>query len=180
LKTNKTNQTTPETDRPNFVKMQAQQPLQKPLYSTKSWHVTKIVFESLALTFAIIALGVSLALALDYFGLMAYAVLWTAPQAGITIIWAIAEFITICARRNHQGIHPGAHVALHLLLWLGYAASLGLNGYFLALAATVSYWYYGYDDYDDYYGYSGYSNYYGYTAILPLMQALAAFCALLL
>jgi len=36
----------------------------------------------------------------------------------------VAEFITLCVRRD-RGIHPGAHVGLHLVIWLGAATCAG-------------------------------------------------------
>jgi hypothetical protein len=73
-------------------------------------------------------------------------------------MWDVAELITICARRSHRGIHPGANVALDLLIWLGAAASVALLGIFLSMAATNyrprgSYSYY--DSYNYYYYPSG-------------------------
>ncbi|KAI0596305.1 hypothetical protein F4775DRAFT_565578 [Biscogniauxia sp. FL1348] len=43
------------------------------------------------------------------------------PIAVAAIIWNTAELITYCVRlrrETQRGIHPGAHVALHLLFWL--------------------------------------------------------------
>ncbi|KAI5925257.1 hypothetical protein F4810DRAFT_70797 [Camillea tinctor] len=43
------------------------------------------------------------------------------PIAVAAIIWNTAELITYCVRvrkDTQRGIHPGAHVALHLLFWL--------------------------------------------------------------
>ncbi|KAI1265630.1 hypothetical protein F5Y18DRAFT_41419 [Xylariaceae sp. FL1019] len=47
--------------------------------------------------------------------------LYAYPIAVASVLWNTAELITYCVRlrKHHQrGIHPGAHVALHLLLWL--------------------------------------------------------------
>lgn len=51
--------------------------------------------------------------------------LWVSPEGytflGISLIWNIAELITFCV--NKRGIHPGAHVALDLNLWMGFLAA---------------------------------------------------------
>lgn len=153
---------------------QFQQP-STPVSYSRSWHITDIVFHSLVIVFDIVVLGISIALALNV-TLGVYLLLWTIPQVGVSLLWSIAELITKCARRDHQGIHPGAHVALHLLLWLGFCASAVLNGFLLA--SLIIYadhaddnYYYGYYDYD-YYGLG--SDY------LTLVQALVAFVALLM
>ncbi|KAI0594525.1 hypothetical protein F4775DRAFT_428331 [Biscogniauxia sp. FL1348] len=136
---------------------------------SKSWHITKIVFISLSMVLCIITIGISIALAVDP-DILSFALIWTVPQAGISLIWSIAELITICARTGHKGIHPGAHVALHLLLWLGFLVGVGLTGYLLAFTTLYDYYDYYYDD--SYYSY--YSDKY-----IELMRALIAFLVLL-
>lgn len=42
------------------------------------------------------------------------------------MIWSAAEIITLACRRFVAGIHPGAHVGLSLLLWLGCATAVGV------------------------------------------------------
>lgn len=39
-------------------------------------------------------------------------------QAGASIIWQGADFIVLAARRTWRPIHPGAHVGVHLILWV--------------------------------------------------------------
>ena len=46
----------------------------------------------------------------------------------MSLAWQIAEFITVCVRRNYIGIHPGAHVGVHLILWLALCALIGITG----------------------------------------------------
>lgn len=50
------------------------------------------------------------------------------PQACVSFIWDVAEGICILARRGRRGIHPGAIVAVDLLLWLGYVAGIACFG----------------------------------------------------
>ncbi|KAH9904037.1 hypothetical protein F4778DRAFT_78213 [Xylariomycetidae sp. FL2044] len=166
---------------------QAQQPYQ-PYYQqpprvvpqiSKPWQITKIVFASLSIVFSIILLGISIATTAGA-DLLSYVAVWTAPQAGIAIIWSTAELITICARAGHRGIHPGAHVALHLLLWLGFCVAQGLNGFILASSLAYNAYYDSYDDYySDYYGYDDYD--YSYSPrYISYLQAVLAFTALLI
>jgi uncharacterized membrane protein YhaH (DUF805 family) len=148
---------------------QQQQQLPPPVLPySRAWHITKIMFHTLALVFSIVAVGLSASL-INYFYYESYIIIWTAPQAVISICWSVAELITVCVRRAHKGIHPGAHVALHLLLWLGFAAACGLNGFFLGYALI--------DDYSYYYGYG--SRYDSYSTYTGLMQGVVAMCALL-
>lgn len=65
----------------------------------------------------------------------------------------MAEIICIFARGGHRGIHPGAVVAIDLILWLGFIVSTVF--YALYFLSDV----YLYNDYDYDYGY-GYG--YGY------------------
>lgn len=75
----------------------------------------------------------------------------------MSLAWQIAEFITVCVRRNYIGIHPGAHVGVHLILWLALCALIGITG------AIV---HYDLGDYKDLQSYldddDSYSSYYGY------------------
>ncbi|KAF2095447.1 hypothetical protein NA57DRAFT_79172 [Rhizodiscina lignyota] len=44
--------------------------------------------------------------------------------ASLAIAWNVSEFITLCVRSVRRGgIHPGSHVALDLILWMGFLAS---------------------------------------------------------
>ncbi|KAK4223603.1 hypothetical protein QBC38DRAFT_548351 [Podospora fimiseda] len=40
------------------------------------------------------------------------------PATVLSIIWTISESICILKRGGHRGIHPGANVALDLIIWL--------------------------------------------------------------
>lgn len=72
-------------------------------------------------------------------------------QAGLALVWDFSEAICLCLRSGHKGIHPGANVALDLLLWLAYLIStvmLAILGY--ASDARYSSDYYNDGYYDDY------------------------------
>ncbi|KAI0971323.1 hypothetical protein F4678DRAFT_80565 [Xylaria arbuscula] len=59
----------------------------------------------------------------------------------ISILWNTAELITYCVRLRKQvqrGIHPGAHVALHLLFWLaGVLASVANIALYVVLQSLL-------------------------------------------
>jgi hypothetical protein len=54
-----------------------------------------------------------------------YDYLWASPETfvflGLSLVWNCVEFITLCV--NKRGIHPGAHVGLDLIIWLGLLAA---------------------------------------------------------
>lgn len=52
-------------------------------------------------------------------------------QACVGIIWDVAEGICILARRGRRGIHPGAIVAIDLLLWLGFIVGVVFHAIFV-------------------------------------------------
>ncbi|KAK8029855.1 hypothetical protein PG993_011146 [Apiospora rasikravindrae] len=144
---------------------QPQQPL-----ASRPWHNTKLVLLSMSIVFSIIVIGISIALAVNP-TILSLQVIWVAPEAAVAIIWSVAEFVTLCARKNQRGIHPGAHVALHLLLWLAFVVAAGLTAYLVAL--NVEYDYY----YSSSYRYSRYSSIKFYVRTL---QAELAFLILLI
>ncbi len=53
---------------------------------------------------------------------------FTYRQTIVALCWEIAEGICILARAGHRGIHPGANVAVDLLLWLAFTSLLTLAG----------------------------------------------------
>jgi hypothetical protein len=52
-------------------------------------------------------------------------------QAIAALIWNVIEFITICI--NRKGIHPGAHIALDLLLSGALLSAGGISFYAISL-----------------------------------------------
>ncbi|KAK8040021.1 hypothetical protein PG993_008432 [Apiospora rasikravindrae] len=107
----------------------------------KNWYWAKLALTVASIVFAVILLGVSLGLALGVRNsIYSYGYEFiTIPVVIVCVIWDLAELITVCvclARRrrrlpapegqqqqqqaaNHrQGIHPGAHVGVDLVLWL--------------------------------------------------------------
>lgn len=103
---------------------------------------------------------------------------WTVPVAGLSICWLVAELITVCVRRHRKGIHPGAHVGMHLILWLGFLVCVIFNS-FTTYYNSV-YGSYDYDDDDYYYGYSSYYNKAARQRYTAMASAVLAFSVLLL
>ncbi|KAI1133996.1 hypothetical protein F5Y05DRAFT_250244 [Hypoxylon sp. FL0543] len=145
-----------------------------------TWGLIKVALTSLSVACCAIVLGISIALAAKP-DIKSYVVAWTAPQAGVALVWSGVDLITARIRRqNRRNIHPGAHVAVHLLLWLGFGVGVGLTAYMLAFALVFV----GSGDrnvYSEYYdnehddgGYDYYTDYY-----IRSMEALVAFLALL-
>lgn len=149
----------------------------------QSWSANKIVLVALSITSCAIVLGISIALAVDP-DIQSYIVVWTAPQAGAALLWSGIDLATTYAGRiNHRLIHPGAQVAVQLLLWMGFCVGIGLTAYILSWALTFAssddrdaypeYYEYYHGDNNDYYEY--YSKSY-----IRSMEALVAFLALLI
>ncbi|KAK3400318.1 hypothetical protein B0T20DRAFT_452414 [Sordaria brevicollis] len=113
-------------------------------YTTR-WHIVKLVLQTISVVCSACILGIGLALG-------AYSRRWGAPweidilfsvlatAAGMTILWTMSEFLVICASKHRRGIHPGAHVGLHLII----AIVTGLGAAFAGWI-TIEYSYY-YDD----------------------------------
>ncbi|KAI8944105.1 hypothetical protein F4801DRAFT_255512 [Xylaria longipes] len=106
-----------------------------------------------------------------------------------SIIWNTAELITYCVRlrkETQRGIHPGAHVGLHLIFWLvGIFAILLSASVYLSVAYDVHNCEHSDDDDSYSYSYYGYSycsqyqplSYYKWN-VLPVLRALLAIFAL--
>ncbi|KAI0432580.1 hypothetical protein F5Y09DRAFT_135985 [Xylaria sp. FL1042] len=101
----------------------------------------------------------------------------------VSIIWNTAELITFCVRLRKQvqrGIHPGAHVGLHLLFWLaGVFATVLTVALYLGVASNVRYCERGDDDSEyDYYSSSYCEEYEPYdyykSNVLPVFRAAIA------
>lgn len=116
-------------------------------YNTR-WHIVKLVFQTASLVCSACIFGIGLALG-------TYSRQWGAPwgidilfgvlatAAGMAILWTMAEFLTLCASKERRGIHPGAHVGLHLII----AILTGLGAAFAGWV-TIEYPYYYDYDYD--------------------------------
>ncbi|KAE9574295.1 hypothetical protein CGMCC3_g9449 [Colletotrichum fructicola] len=136
---------------------------------SKPWHIAKIVMRCSDIVFSLIVIGISAyVLTIAFSGGAFYVMSWL--PAAVAIIWDTAELITICARGGRRGIHPGAHVGLHLIFWLCFAAAVGLQGTYIYFRDV--------DDY--YYSYSSRRQSFFRTKVVPMQNTITAFTALLL
>ncbi|KAL0935814.1 uncharacterized protein CTRU02_208028 [Colletotrichum truncatum] len=145
---------------------------QQGTYYSKPWHITKIVMRCLNITFSVVLIALVAYLAtLTAYGALVlfFGGLIACCGAALAVIWDIAEFITICARGGRKGIHPGAHVALHLLFWLCFAATTAIQCIHLFVR----------DEFDTYRFTRTQRSFFRDT-IIPLQNAVAAFTILLL
>ncbi|KAF7562659.1 hypothetical protein G7046_g1463 [Stylonectria norvegica] len=101
-----------------------QQPAVVPL--NRGWENTKIGLHAIDILFCIIALATTFSL-IGKGGDYDFISLVCCPVLVVALIWDIAELITRCARKFKAGIHPGAHVALSLLIWMGAAIVGGIE-----------------------------------------------------
>ncbi|KAI0882985.1 uncharacterized protein GGS22DRAFT_169203 [Annulohypoxylon maeteangense] len=140
------------------------------------WPMTRVILISLSTAFCAIVLGISIALAADP-AVGSYVVVWTAPQAGAALLWSGIEVVTAyTGGKNHRDIHPGAHVAVHLLLWLGFGIGVGLTACILAFAVSFN----DFDPYPENYDYYGRDPGHGYYSeyYIHSIEAVIAFLGL--
>ncbi|KAF6814319.1 hypothetical protein CMUS01_12659 [Colletotrichum musicola] len=97
-----------------------------PVPYNRRWHIAKIVIRGFGIAFAIIVIGFSTYMA-SSLARGAFHVVLSGFPAIASVIWDTSELITTCARGGRKGIHPGAHVALHLLFWLVFAVAVGIQ-----------------------------------------------------
>ncbi|GAP83999.1 hypothetical protein SAMD00023353_0602330 [Rosellinia necatrix] len=99
------------------------------LRNQKKWNIIKVVLRSIALLLSIIDIAELIAIetarnALDYWPSVAY------PVLGGFLLWDIVEFVVIASRGSiSKGMHPGAHVGVELILWLGCVFTVSAQAY---------------------------------------------------
>lgn len=105
---------------------------------SRGWYIAKITLGSISLVLSIALVAFSGVTWSALNGLLTE-LAWTAPATVLAICWQTAEFVTLCARRRtpagaflRRGIHPGAHIAVHLLCWIGFTAIFIVNAYNVA------------------------------------------------
>ncbi|KAG6355645.1 hypothetical protein INS49_003607 [Diaporthe citri] len=181
-----------------YAQQQQPQPIElpraEPFKTSKPFAVAKFVLGSFNLAFAIIALGLTLGVVTTSFSMDSFiGVIICLSLAVASIVWQLAEHITLAVRRGWRPIHPGAHVGVHLVLWV--LAILVAPSLYLSLAYELRDYTIESDcesqrDSDGYYTGSGsssfYCNYYSFPSqaaankYFGMMEALAAFATLLL
>ncbi|KAK8118014.1 uncharacterized protein PG998_006295 [Apiospora kogelbergensis] len=94
------------------------------------WHTIKRVLTLLSMTWSIVILVLSCLFAVRG-GLADGVGLWSLPITIAALLWNSAELATYAIRRAttglRRGMHPGAHVGGHLLLWLTCALAVYLG-----------------------------------------------------
>ncbi|KAI0445478.1 hypothetical protein F4803DRAFT_548202 [Xylaria telfairii] len=99
------------------------------LGNQKKWNIIKLVLRALCLFLSVVDIAELIAIetarnALDYWPSVAYPVL-----AGF-ILWDVIELIVIIVRGSPaKGVHPGAHVGVELILFLGSTFTVAAQAY---------------------------------------------------
>ncbi|KAJ4424088.1 hypothetical protein N0V82_001335 [Gnomoniopsis sp. IMI 355080] len=101
-------------------------PKPEPFRPSKPYSVGKLTLSTFNFVFAVIVLGLSIGiLIIQLYDIVLLII--SGVMALSSILWQLADYTTICVRRSiYRAIHPGAHVAIHLILWV------------LALLVTIS------------------------------------------
>ncbi|KAM0486289.1 hypothetical protein ACHAPX_000994 [Trichoderma viride] len=83
----------------------------------KIWEFIKLGLQSLSFVLAVVGIGLGFS-TLNYVFFVDTVVIAAAPPCIIAVLWSGAELIARAVRRFKAGIHPGAHVALSLIIFL--------------------------------------------------------------
>lgn len=147
-----------------------------PPYS-QSWTVCKLVLTVFSFCWDLIILSLALAYTAGSYayGSAGIAAFYAVPVSVVGVAWNLAELTTFFVRSrkggnaNRRGIHPGAHIGMHLVLWL--ACVFGVfAALMMVMSAASSVSYCSDDDDDYYYDYCDYSS--------SFMTVLRAFLAM--
>ncbi|GKT50548.1 uncharacterized protein ColSpa_10729 [Colletotrichum spaethianum] len=115
-----------------YVPYENQGARQSSLYN-RPWHIAKVAIRGCNIASSAIIIGITVH-SLIYLYWSPYLLWFSAIPAAFAVCWDVSELITVCARGGRIGIHPGAHVGLHLLFWLIFATAIvceSLNLYFI-------------------------------------------------
>ncbi|KAJ4127058.1 hypothetical protein NW768_008681 [Fusarium equiseti] len=103
----------------------------------KAWMYTKLALHGVDIITCIVGLALTGSLrSVQTLGLVAVG---ACPLFVMAMVWDIAELLTRFGRKWKAGIHPGAHVAIHLFLWLGAAVIGGMESTFSAYYSSFDY-----------------------------------------
>ncbi|KAI5458765.1 hypothetical protein BGZ63DRAFT_407150 [Mariannaea sp. PMI_226] len=117
------------TQQPQYQQQYGQQETQ----NAKGWVFTKLALHALDIIICICGIGISFSIGNNNLSGPAFYICSVIYFAAL--IWDVAEFGTWFARNRQTGIHPGAHVAVSLLIWLGAAIIGGIESTFVAVTA---------------------------------------------
>ncbi|KIH91040.1 hypothetical protein SPBR_01702 [Sporothrix brasiliensis 5110] len=113
------------------------------IVSGRKWFFAKAALEGLSIVTGIVVSAVSGAVVvaqMPYPDLNGYLDAGLSFPPGIlAILWPVAELVTLVVRRN-RGIHPGAHVGMHLVIWLTGTVAGGLIASEYAFDSIFTYW----------------------------------------
>ncbi|KAK1995667.1 hypothetical protein LX36DRAFT_724880 [Colletotrichum falcatum] len=100
-----------------FVPYENQDGRKATLYN-RPWHIAKVAIRGCNIAFSTIIISIALHMLLIDALPASVVLLFEAIPGAVAIFWDVSELITICARGGRKGIHPGAHVGLHLIFWM--------------------------------------------------------------
>ncbi|WYZ35314.1 hypothetical protein EsH8_I_001590 [Colletotrichum jinshuiense] len=93
----------------------------------RRWHIANMTIRGFDLAFCIIVIVITARISSSLYSSPTF-LLCSGIPAVVAAVWNISEFVTTYARGGRQGIHPGAHVSLHLLLWLFFMIAIIVEG----------------------------------------------------
>ncbi|KAI6779632.1 uncharacterized protein J7T54_008250 [Emericellopsis cladophorae] len=115
-----------------------------PHVSPRNMWLSKVIFRILSAIFSIVIIGLSAYVGTKwsdgyggYYGGSPLVIML--PPACVGLIWDLGEMVAVLVRGGHRGTHPGAVVALDLVLWLGFIVAV----VFYALYYMGDIYYYG-------------------------------------
>ncbi|KAK5662273.1 hypothetical protein OQA88_8179 [Cercophora sp. LCS_1] len=152
--------------------METGKPAAPPHVSPKGMWISKLGLRGVMIIFGIALLGLAGSLATSFLSSLPFLVV--GPPGFVSLAWNVAEGICIVTRGGHRGIHPGANVALDLLLWLALVC-VCVALWFLGLASSAIGSYSYFSSYDDLYN----DAYYSAREIAGKGQAMLGICAVL-
>ncbi|KAM0257355.1 hypothetical protein ACHAQJ_004442 [Trichoderma viride] len=83
----------------------------------KAWEIIKMVLQTLSVILAAVGIGLGFS-TLNYVYFSYTVVIAAAPPCIMALVWGLAEMLVRVVRKFKAGIHPGAHIALSLIIFL--------------------------------------------------------------
>ncbi|KAJ0165118.1 hypothetical protein CTA2_12320 [Colletotrichum tanaceti] len=123
-----------------YVPYETQDDRQASFYN-RPWHIAKIALRGCNIVFGIIVIGLTAHAAAWLWYWSPFLLWFGAIPAAFAICWDSAELITICARGGRRGIHPGAHVGVHLVFCPVLAAGIAFESLQLWFSGYPDSWY---------------------------------------
>ncbi|KAK3323841.1 hypothetical protein B0T19DRAFT_214466 [Cercophora scortea] len=129
-----------------------QPPVQPPVIRTpppfsKKWRNAKLFLATLSIICSIVIIAVAIAAGAiasanrNYDDLSDINLGISGTAAGIALVWLTADLLVIACTRHRRGMHPGAQVGLHLIIWLMALVAAVFSGLFVDYPGLYSYWY---------------------------------------